>query len=116
MDYKEAIQAINNNFPDERYSILREALTLAIRTMNNANSPIEPKLHCVIVNGEPHEETYRYYKDKGWIILYTDKASRFHPYAVDTDTILFMAKPIDKEEYDKYMNDAKKEHLPESAE
>jgi hypothetical protein len=116
MDYKEAINAIKSNWPDERYTELRDALTFAIRTMNNHYSPLETKMHCVILNGVPSQETYEHYQEKGWRIMYLAQAKLFHPYAAETDTILFMAKPIDKEDYDKYMNDAKKEHLPDSAE
>jgi hypothetical protein len=76
--------------------------------------PIDIQMHNVILNGEPTQDTYREYRDKGYIILYTDKAKRFHPYACDTDTIMFMAKPIDKEKYDEYMENWRKDEIPES--
>lgn len=103
MDYKEAIKAINSNWPDERYTELRDALTFAIRTMNNHYSPLEPQMHCVILNWLPTKQTYDYYRSKGWRTLHLTKANLYHPYAAETDTILFMAKPIDKENYDAYM-------------
>jgi hypothetical protein len=116
MDYKEAIHAIKANFPDDRYTVLQEALTLAIRTMNDANSPLEPEMACVIINGEPTQETYTHYRDRGWIIMYISQAKRFHPYACETDTILFMSKPIDKEKYDAYMREhSGNDQTPESA-
>lgn len=33
MDYKEAIEIIKSNYPSERYTLLREALDLAIESM-----------------------------------------------------------------------------------
>lgn len=37
MNNQEAIQAIKNNWPDERYAILREALTLAIDELDKTS-------------------------------------------------------------------------------
>lgn len=33
MEYKEAIKAIKDNYPPERYSMLREALDMAIKLL-----------------------------------------------------------------------------------
>lgn len=107
MDYKNAIEVINKNWPDKSYSELREALVFAIRTMNNANSEIDLKLASVIVNGKPSEQTLLGYTEKGWNVLKVDVATKYHPYAMPTDYIVFFAKPIDKEAYDKQMAEFK---------
>jgi hypothetical protein len=39
MENKEAIEAIRSNWPDERYSILREALTKAIAALECGTQP-----------------------------------------------------------------------------
>lgn len=35
MDYKEAAAVLQNNYPDERYSMLREAVDISIKILNN---------------------------------------------------------------------------------
>jgi hypothetical protein len=45
MDYQEAIEAIKNNWPDERYTVLREALNLAIKTMDGINGETSDGYH-----------------------------------------------------------------------
>lgn len=35
MDYNEAISVIKNNYPPEQYTMLREALDLAIKLLQN---------------------------------------------------------------------------------
>lgn len=66
------------------------------------------KQSCVITNGKPHIDTIKGYEEAGYIHLKTDKANKYHPYAVDTDYISFFAKPIDKEKYDNYMDEFRK--------
>jgi len=58
----------------------------------------------VICNGEPsYEGTLKPFQDSGYVIIFTGKAKKFHPYAMDTDTIVFAARPINKEQLDDFM-------------
>jgi hypothetical protein len=66
------------------------------------------KQSCLITNGEPHKDTIKGYEEAGHILLKTEKANKYHPYAMDTDCISFFAKPIDKEKYDSYMDEFRK--------
>lgn len=68
------------------------------------------KMHFVIMNGTPREEDISDYTTKGYVHLATLQASQFHPYAMDTDTIVFFAVPIDKEAYDKEMKEIRESH------
>ncbi|KXY12842.1 hypothetical protein [Bacillus sp. FSL K6-0067] len=71
----------------------------------------EIKMHHVIVNGKPALQTIKDYTDKGWIHLGNERADKFHPYALDTDTVMFFAKLIDKEKYDAEMKCFRESHL-----
>ncbi|MEH7457573.1 hypothetical protein V7183_10150 [Bacillus sp. JJ1127] len=73
----------------------------------------EIKMHHVIINGEPTEQGVKDYTDKGWMYLGYDFAGKYHPYACDTDTVMFFAKPIDKEKYDAEMKAFRENHLPD---
>jgi hypothetical protein len=61
------------------------------------------EVHHVIVNGKPDESTIKDYTDNGWIAVGIDRADKFHPYALNSDSIVFFAKPINKEYYDSKM-------------
>ena len=67
------------------------------------NTQIE--LHSMILNGKPDEDTVRELEGKGHIIVGEEKAEKFHPYSLPADTIIFYAKPIDKEAYDQWLED-----------
>jgi hypothetical protein len=67
--------------------------------------PTDIQMHGVILNGEPHAQTLKEYSERGYQILKIDKAKKYHPYATETDTILFVAKPMDKLAYDKHMEE-----------
>lgn len=41
MNYKEAIEAIKSNYPTENYTVLREALDLAIEVLQDASDEEE---------------------------------------------------------------------------
>lgn len=73
---------------------------------HRANTEIQMKY--VILNGPPHPETIKQYVKDGWVTICQGMAHEFHPYAAETDTILFLAKPINKELYDKEMSRQKK--------
>lgn len=61
------------------------------------------KLDSLITNGPPTQETLKEIEDGGNVVTSIQPAKLFHPYAAETDQIVFYAKPIDKEEYDKWM-------------
>ena len=66
---------------------------------------LDIKTDYVIVEGEATYDNYRYFTERGYVILYTDKANRFHPGVPEGNTIIFVAKPIDKKQW--------KEHVEE---
>ena len=86
MTTKEAIEAIKCNWPDSRYTILREALDMAISALRQQEHPqwisVKDRLPdymgevLVIVSGKPHEnitldgayEIAEYDPVEGWIL------------------------------------------------
>ena len=48
MTNKEAIDAINANYPPENYTILREALDMAIPLLEEQESVVHPETSCEI--------------------------------------------------------------------
>ena len=86
MTIEEAIQAIKCNWPDSRYTILREALDMAISALRQREHPqwisVKDRLPdymgevLVIVSGKPHEnitldgayEIAEYDPVEGWIL------------------------------------------------
>jgi hypothetical protein len=103
--YHDAIQAIKKNYPPRQYTQLREALTISIRLLNKEdNKECDIQTKHVILNGSPDPKTLDEYHQKGWHTLMVSSAKDFHPYAAETDTILFLAKPINKEKYDQWMS------------
>lgn len=73
----------------------------------------EIQMHTVILNGPPHHTTIDGYVNKGWKVIGVRMAKEYHPYACDTDTILFVAKPIDKTAYDEWMKESSAD-IPQS--
>ena len=86
MTREEAIEAIKCNWPDSRYTILREALDMAISALRQREHPqwisVKDRLPdymgevLVIVSGKPHEnitldgayEIAEYDPVEGWIL------------------------------------------------
>ena len=86
MTIEEAIEAIKCNWPDSRYTILREALDMAISAIRQQEHPqwisVKDRLPdymgevLVIVSGKPHEnitldgayEIAEYDPVEGWIL------------------------------------------------
>ena len=86
MTIEEAIEAIKYNWPDSRYTILREALDMAISALRQREHPqwisVKDRLPdymgevLVIVSGKPHEnitldgayEIAEYNPVEGWIL------------------------------------------------
>ena len=86
MTREEAIEAIKCNWPDSRYTILREALDMAISALRQQEHPqwisVKDRLPdymgevLVIVSGKPHEnitldgayEIAEYDPVEGWIL------------------------------------------------
>jgi hypothetical protein len=106
--YSDSVKAIKSNYPPEQYTQLREALDLSIRLLNKEdNKETDVQMKHVILNGDPDPKTLDEYVDKEWIPLLISKANNFHPYAMETDTILFLAKPINKEKHDQWMSESR---------
>lgn len=71
--------------------------------MNIQRQDIDVRTSYLIVNEYPTDETLDQFREDGNRILMITLARNYHPYALDNDFIIFMAKPIDKEKYDEYM-------------
>lgn len=59
----------------------------------------------LITNGHPDKETLENYARSGFILLNVSPATKYHPYAMESDCISFFAKPLIKDEYDKGKNE-----------
>lgn len=61
----------------------------------------------LIINGKPSHEDYKQFTDKGYVITFTGRASQFHPYYADTDTVIMAARPINKKLIEQYVKNTK---------
>jgi len=79
--------------------------------MQVQRNDIDVRTGYMITNGYPHFETLKDLDDDGLDVINVVKAKRFHPYATDSDYIIFYAKPINKEKYDDYMKQFKEQFV-----
>lgn len=86
MDNKEAIDAIRNNYPPSNYTILREALDLAMKTLEGINGQTSDGYHTF-------DELYYHRmilfsvicnqnKDKSWKALFHHDGSMYDDYFI----------------------------------
>ncbi|MDB5083963.1 MAG: hypothetical protein JWN30_849 [Bacilli bacterium] len=67
------------------------------------SSSFEIEQTHIIING-PLFDTVGQYRKNGWTVLSIVPAKEYHPYAVETDNLIFFARPINKEKYEEDLN------------